>query len=305
MIAFVVNLKAAGGRLRKVWPRVQAEASSRLGKSFCAVYTAGPMHAMELTRNQLRQGAEIIVSVGGDGTLNEVVNGFFEKGQAINERAALAVLSFGTGADFIRSSGWPRNYIEALDRLTQAKRRRIDLGKGEFLDREGRQTVRYFINIAEFGCGGAVVDRVNRLSKRWGGKISFMWGIAATLLSYDNQKIGFSLDGGTWRTEILHNTVVANGRYFGSGLKPAPNAELDDGLLDAVIFKNFSRLELFKSFPKLKKGEHLSHPKVESGSIRKISATSEETVLLDMDGEMVGQLPVTIEIVPHVLDVCV
>lgn len=283
---------------------VESEIARRFANSYRVVYTEHPLHAMELTREQLKRGAQTVVAVGGDGTINEVVNGFFEKGELVSKDAALAVLCFGTGGDFVRTINWPTDYRQALNRLAQGNKSRIDVGRGEFCDLKGQKQMRYFINIAEYGCGGVVVYRVNRISKFWGGKISFMWAIVTTLLSYQNQTIHFQCEHGPWQTEKLNNTIVANGRFFGSGLKPAPEAKLDDGKLDVVTFGDVSLWESINALPLLRRGEHLSNPKVHSYRTQVISATSEEDVLIDMDGEMVGRLPASFEILPQILYLC-
>ena len=303
MIAFIVNLKSGGGRARKAWPEIKRELDRRFANRYRLAYTQRPSHAIELTQEQLRQGVDMVVSVGGDGTLNEVVNGIMTS--ELPEKPALAMLCYGTGADFIRSIDWPRDYMQALDRIDLGQLRCIDVGKGDFHDAAGARKTRYFINIAEYGAGGEVVARVNALPKFWGGKISFLCGIIVTYLGFRNQSIRFSCDDQSWCEQRLNNTVIANGRYFGSGLLPAPMAELDDGQLDIVTFGDISLGETLLAFPKLRKGQHLSHPKLGHHRAKTITATSEQRVFVDMDGEMVGYLPARFEVIPRALRICV
>ncbi len=296
MIGFVINPESGGGKTGRIWSWLELELRKKFGSQFCAVLTEHPLHAAELTRQLLTDGVDTIVAVGGDGTLNEVVNGFFQDGKPVWAEAILGVLSLGTGADFIRTLNWPKDIPAALERLAQSKTKMIDLGLVHFTGVTGESCERYFINIADFGIGGAVVDRVNRTTKRFGGRISFMWSIMATLFTFKNKVITFSLDDGVWHTEVLNNFIVGNGRYFGSGLNPTPSAELDDGLFDVVTFGDFGFFEAIRNMSKLRRGEHLSHPKIHSYRAKKIAAHSEDLVFLDMDGECVGRVPVTIEI---------
>ena len=303
MIGFVVNPQSAGGKTGRIWPDLERELQERLDSGYCAVLTERPLHAVDLTRQLLQDGVEAVIAVGGDGTLNEVVNGFFQDGSPIRAEAILGILSLGTGADFIRTLNWPRDPSAALERLTQRRTKQIDLGKVCFTVASGKSVERYFINIADFGIGGAVVDRVNRTTKRFGGRFSFMWSIIVTLLTFKNKTITYRLDNGVWQTEVLNNFIVGNGRYFGGGLNPTPHAELDDGFFDIVTFGDFGFFEAIRNMSKLRKGEHLSHPKIHFCRAQKISARSDEAVFLDMDGECVGQVPVDIEILPAALKI--
>ncbi|HHM23428.1 MAG TPA: diacylglycerol kinase family lipid kinase [Bacteroidetes bacterium] len=304
MIAFIVNPAAAAGRTGKLWPRVEAEIRRRWGSSYVAHMTEHPLHAVDLTRRELRKGAEIVVSVGGDGTLNEVVNGFFLRREPVRPEAALGMLCFGTGADFVRSTGWPKDYHRALDRLKDPRFRRIDLGWARFTDLGSRKTERLFLNIADFGIGGAVVDRVNRSSKRLGGRISFLSAILVTFLTYRNQTVEYRADGGRWQRQVLNNFIIGNGRYFGGGLNPAPEAELDDGLFDVVLIGDVGFWEAVRNLPRLRRGTHLSHPKISFFRAKSLEARSEAPHFIDMDGECVGQLPLQAGILHRALRIC-
>lgn len=301
MIGFVVNPASGNGKTGREWPKIERAIAERFAHSYRAIFTEYPIHAMEITRNLLREKVDKIVAVGGDGTLNEVVNGFFDQGRPINPRASLGILCLGTGADFIRTLHWPGDIYQALERIAHAHIRSIDLGHASFLDLNGNQRQRYFINIADFGLGGAVVDRVNRTSKIFGGKVSFLWGILTTLFRYKNKSITFRIEGGPWHMETMNIFVVGNGRYFGGGLNPTPMAQLDDGQLDMVTVGDTTFVEVIKNLANLRKGTHLGHPKVNIYRARRMEAHSQETVYIDLDGECVGCLPIEIEIVPKAL----
>lgn len=298
---FIVNPQSANGATERRWPDIEKLLKSTYPSEFEAVFTKKPSHETELAREGISGGCDRIISVGGDGTLNGVLNGFFDQGRLLRQEVALGVLEIGTGADFARSLGFPCRTEDAIDQLVRLQPRRIDVGRASFLSSEGNQVVRYFINILDFGIGGAVVERVNRTTKRFGGKISFLWAILITLFRYKNKEIHYRLDGGEWKSAVLNNFIVANGRYFGGGLFPAPTAELNDGWLDIVLFGDIGTCEAIANLPRLRAGTHLSNPHVQTMRARQVEAESDETVFIDMDGDLVGQLPITISIMSGAL----
>ena len=301
MIAFIVNSKAGGGKVKRVWPGIEAQIQKMWGSSYAVRYPQSKAQTIECAREELRNGAEMVVAVGGDGTLHDVVNGFFADQQPINPRAALAVLALGTGADFIRSLAWPTQISEALARLRQPEIKTLDLGQASFIGLSGQPESQYFINILDFGMGGAVVDRVNHTTKFFGGKISFLWAIVTTLFTYQNKPVQFQIDGSLPQTQRINNFIIGNGKFFGGGLMPVPQAKLDDGYLDAVILGDLGLLEALRNLPKLRQGTHLDHPKLKCYPARRVEAQSAEPVWIDMDGELVGQLPIAIQVIPHAL----
>lgn len=298
---FIVNPKSANGATEKRWPTIQKLLESVYPFEFEAVFTEKPLHETELAREGILRGYDRIISVGGDGTLNGVLNGFFQHGRFLRHGVALGVLEIGTGADFAKTLGFPSETEDAIGQLSRAQPQKIDVGKAIFSSLDGNQIARYFINILDFGIGGAVVDRVNRTTKRFGGKISFLWAILVTLFRYQNKKIRYRLDEGEWKSGVLNNFIVANGRYFGGGLFPAPTAELNDGWFDVVLFGDLGRWEAITNLSNLRAGTHLSNPHVRLMRARRIEAESGEVVFIDMDGDLVGQLPITISIMPGVL----
>ena len=294
---FVVNPHAANGRTGRVWPQIKALAEKTLGKIAFGM-TERQFHAMELTRAALQQGFEMIVAVGGDGTNNEVVNGFFEEEQAINTEAVLAVVCSGTGSDLIKTLGIPREFERSIPLLAGREAKATDVGRMTLRDHAGRDVRRYFINIASFGVGGEVDDRVNKTSKALGGKASFLWASLRGSLAYKNKPVSISMDAGPPLERKVFNVAVANGRFFGAGMQTAPHASVDDGKFDLVILGDFSLRDQMKLMRTIYKGQHLALPKVESFRATTVTAASPERVLLDVDGEQPGMLPATFEIMP-------
>jgi len=242
--------------------------------------------------------------VGGDGTINESVNGFFDVAGAPRRREVeLVVYPLGTGSDFARSIGLGSDSAETL--LADAEPRRIDVGRAELTGHRGEPLVRYFINISSFGSSGLIVDKVNHTSKRLGGKASFFMGTLKGLLAYRNQRVRLRVDD-AFEEELLINTVaVANGRYFGGSMMVAPNAVVDDGVFDVTVIGDVGLATFLRYSGALYKGAHMNLPGIRGLRGRRVSAVplGSEAVLIDLDGEQPGRLPVSYQILPGAITV--
>jgi YegS/Rv2252/BmrU family lipid kinase len=258
---------------------------------------------MELTRVALREGFEMIVAVGGDGTLNEVVNGFFEAGSPVNPDAVLGTICRGTGSDFIKTLGISKNIEAAARQLRGRSVRQCDVGRFTSRDGNGDEIERYFINIADFGIGGEAVARVNNTTKAFGGFISFLYGTLKTLVFYKGKIVKLKIDDYYEAERKINNIVVANGRYFGGGMQIAPRAEVDDGLFDILVIDDMNLMESVLNISRLYKGAHIDHPKVEYFRGKRVVAESAEDVLIDVEGEDGGRLPATFDIIPGAIKV--
>jgi len=294
----IVNPIAGHRRASKLWPQLQDELH-RLGARFDAVLTERPRHAVELARQAVVDGCRMVVAVGGDGTLHEVVNGLVTAGH-VPEGLVLGSVSCGTGSDFARTVGTKLEPIEAIRRLLEGEDRRIDLGEYTCW-REGKQITEYFPNSAGLGFDAEVADRTNRLPKVF-GSATFLLGLVITLVAYRNKQIVVRLDDRV--LELRANFVVAaNGRYFGGGMHVAPDARPDDGLFDVVIAGDLGKLELLTLLPRVYKGTHLSHPKASVYRSRALQVDAAERMVLQADGEYVGEAPVSISLHPGALTV--
>ena len=302
----IVNPKSQGGRLGKRW----TEIGETIGRAFPfePAITEGPGDATRLTREALRGGAERVVAIGGDGTINEVVNGFFDDaGAAIAPEASLGIIPFGTGGDFRRSVSLPTELADAAAVIAANHRRKIDVGRLEYTTMAGAPAARMFVNIASFGVSGVVDRLVNESGKKL-GRLAFAVATARATWSYTNQRVQLVFDG-TDRVEATINTVaIANGRYFGGAMMVAPNAELDDGAFDVVAMGDFGFGDLVKSGRRLYKGTHLTMDKVTARRARTVDAEPidpKAVVELDVDGENPGKLPARFALVPSALWVVV
>ena len=302
----IVNPKSQGGRLGKRW----VEIADTIGRAFPfdEAVTQAPGDATRLAREALRAGAERVVAIGGDGTINEVVNGFFDdRGQPVAPEASFAVIPFGTGGDFRRSLQMPTELASAAKVIAANHRRKIDVGRLEFTATAGGRAARMFANIASFGVSGVVDRLVNESGKKL-GRLSFLAASARATWSYKNQRVQLVFDGKD-RVEATINTVaVANGRYFGGAMMVAPNAEVDDGMFDVIALGDFGFGDLLASGRRLFKGTHLTMDKVTARRAKIVDAEPVEpsaVVELDIDGENLGRLPARFEIVPSALWVVV
>jgi YegS/Rv2252/BmrU family lipid kinase len=299
----IVNPKAKNGGVGKEWASLRQVLREEYHGEFQAEFTRAPLHAIALTRQALRENYELIVALGGDGLINEVANGFFENGKAINPQATLGILSFATGADFIKTMGIPEDFRAAVKRLNETSTKLCDLGLISSQGLDGQQIARYFINIAEFGVGAEVVERVNRTTKIFGGKASFTWSILRTMPFYHNKTVIYSIDKGPETEACINNLIVANGRFYGAGLQPAPEAEVDDGLFDVVVIGDIGFFVGARNLGRLRDGTYLKLPYVSFARGKTVSARCNEPVLIEADGEVVGRLPATFDLLPAAIRV--
>lgn len=300
----IVNPSAQNGQLGRRWPELGATLRRELG-SFEEAMTSGPGDATRLAREAVEAGVDTVVAVGGDGTTNEVVNGFFDGDRARTTTTALGVLPFGTGGDFRKSIGLPPDTRVAARALAERQLRTIDVGHLELTGRDGAPQTRIFINIASFGVSGLVDEYVNQTSKRLGGRVSFMLATARAGFTYDNQRVRLVFDGDdAGAVDVtIYLVAVANGRYFGGGMHIAPKAELDDGQFDVVAMGDVSKWDLLRHGRRIYNGTHLELDKVSHRRARTVRAepVGSEPVRLDVDGETPGILPATFRLLPGAL----
>ncbi len=232
--------------------------------------------------------------------MNEIANGFFEDRRIINPEATLGLVPAGTGCDLIKSLNIPPGLRGALQVITDAPAVRMDVGRVRYRTNEGLEEDRLFLNVADFGLGGEVVREVTerRLQRR---ASSYVRCLVTTMVRYRNKRVRIRVDGRDLPDGEYLIGAVANGRIFGKGMKVAPGARLDDGLFDAVLVRGFRFFEFCRHGWKLMNGSHVTHPKVTVVRGERIEAWpgEGEDVLLELDGDQLGRLPATFEIVPR------
>jgi diacylglycerol kinase (ATP) len=304
----IVNPRSAGGRTGRRWPQLAALLRAAYG-DFEDCFTEGPSDGTRLCRQALREGAGTVVAVGGDGSIHDVVNGFFEPGagdeapRPLGAAASLGIIPLGTGGDFIRSIGVPRDPVEAARALATAAPRPIDLGRLRYVGHDGRVAQRHFINVASFGMAGLVDKYMNESRKSLHGTLAFALATLRAGVAYSNVEVRLRVDDGEWQSGLVYNLSVANGRFFGGGMKVAPAARLDDGALDLVRFGDMGLSDLLRHGLDLYSGRHLDLAEVSTARVRVVEAepTDRQEVLLDVDGEQPGRLPARFEVLPRAL----
>jgi YegS/Rv2252/BmrU family lipid kinase len=296
---FIVNPHAGNGSTGRSWPVLATYARDRLG-SFEALATKGPGEASHYSRRAVEAGVSRLVCMGGDGTLNETINGIM----AASERSPEFVLGFvpnGTGCDLVRTVPIPRNVRAAVDLIAEGRSRPLDLGRLTFRDHRRRTVHRYFHNVASFGLGGEVDARVNRTTKAFGPFLSFIWATLVSILYYGKKEIRLRAESGFQQTVRVWNVAIANGQFHGGGMWVAPEAQVDDGCFHVTIIGNLSLAGVCRNLPRLYNGTIGRIAEVTTLETTRVDADSKETVLLDVDGEQPGTLPLTAEIVPGAL----
>jgi YegS/Rv2252/BmrU family lipid kinase len=269
---------------------------------------------LEIAEREARGGRRFIIACGGDGTISEVVNGILRAsvGEGADSCAELGVLPSGTGGDFRRTLGVPSRAADAARSLREGKTCAMDAGRVAFRNVRGEEESRFFVNVASFGMGGEVIRRVKSreglpagAARLLGGKLSFAAAALQSALTFEKPSVRVSLDGGAESQLTVANFCVANARYFGGGMKIAPNAKLDDGLFDVIAVGDVSAAKALTNSYRLYLGTHLGMSEVNHARARRIHArpASDDEVKLEVDGELVGRLPAEFEVLPNALRV--
>jgi diacylglycerol kinase (ATP) len=272
------------------------------GIPYEVVRTTRPLEATEIAQRAVKESRPVVVAVGGDGTLNEVVNGFFRNGAPIPTASKLAMIPLGTGGDFRRTLRLPLDVRAAIKVISEGLVRRLDAGCVTYQDHQGHTAVRHFINIADAGIGGEVVHRVNT-GPKFLGAATFTLTSFTTLFTYKNRPMTVSIDGITHEL-VAQQVVIANCQYFGGGMRMAPAASPTDGVFDVVLVGDAGKLETIRGLGSIRSGRHLDqgNPKIQLMYGKRISVSSTEKVRIDLDGEQPGFLPALFEIQPGAIE---
>jgi len=297
----IVNPRSRNGATGRRWKSLQTGLRSALGP-FDVEHTRAPRDAERIAREGVRAGIERVIVAGGDGTVNEVVSGLLAA--ELGGYAELGLLPLGTGGDFARSLGIPRDLDGAIELLAAGKSRQIDAGRISYLDAASQNASAYFVNVASLGISGLVDQLVNRATKRFGGGVSFLIGTIKAIARHRGQHVTLRVDGEVVHDAPLVLAAAANGRYFGGGMHISPEARLDDGLFDVVLIPDISKREFLSKLPLVYSGKHLDDPTCRFFRGRVIEAEATPgAVLLDVDGEALGALPARMDVVPNALSV--
>lgn len=275
--------------------------------AFSVAFTRAPGHAIELADRAAKSGRTFIIACGGDGTINEVANGIIGSGTDVE----LGVLPSGTGGDFRRTICIPRSNREAAVCLRTGRTRSIDAGKVTFTDHLGHTVSRYFLNVASVGLAADVIKRVKSAKAfDWlpvesiRGKANFAFSTLQEVLDPDPSLVRVRIDDGEEHTLQTIAFCVANSRFFGGGMKIAPEAKINDGLLDIVNIGDLGTAKILLNAYSIYRGTHGSLAEVKGTKAKVIQISSAEqfgTMLLETDGELPGRLPARFEVIPNAI----
>jgi YegS/Rv2252/BmrU family lipid kinase len=306
----IINPASANGDTGDAWPKIASDLATHFG-AFHPVFTSKRAEAIEIAAEAARKGTKLIIACGGDGTISEVANGILASGKD----AELGILPSGTGGDFRRSLNIPARTTEAAVILRQGQTRQVDVGRASYATDAVEQETRYFLGVASFGMSADVISRVKSGQPGWlplkaprwlSGRVSFGSAMLQSAARMKPTRVLVQLDDKSAQRTTVANLCIANARYFGGGMKIAPDAKLTDGKFDVVSIGDLSLGRILANAPLLYFGAHLSMPEVQHALAAKITASpidKNQRIVLELDGELPGFLPATFQIIPRALRV--
>ena len=303
----IVNPKSAAGATSSRWAEIAADFRTHFG-AFQVAFTKGHGDGIVLAKRAVEAGRKFIIACGGDGTINEVANGILETGADVE----LGILPSGTGGDFRRTLNLPTEIREIGRTLREGKTKKIDIGRVTFQDFSGETVSRYFLNVSSFGLSAAIIENVKTTtSLNWlpnasvRGKASFALSTLQEVLDLNFKTVRVKMDEKDEKQLNTINFCVCNARFFGGGMKIAPDAKVADGAFDVVNIGDIKTAKILLNAYKLYGGTHLSLPEVKSTLAGKIevSPVGNEDIHIEIDGELLGKLPAKYEILPNVLKI--
>lgn len=304
----IVNPKSASGSTRENWSQLASDVRTHFG-AFTVSFTKSAGDGTRLAREACRSGRKFIIACGGDGTVNEVANGILDSGEDVE----LGILPSGTGGDFRRTLGMPQSPREAAKAMRDGETKLIDVGKVRFQNHDDETVSRYFLNVTSFGLAASIIGRVkSNKALDWlpsssiRGKASFALSSLQEVIGLDTVTVRIKIDGKEEKSLNTVNFCIANARFFGGGMKIAPDAKINDGFLDVVNIGDIKTAKIILKAYTLYNGSHLDLAEVKSTLAKHIEARpmkDGDDVFIEIDGELPGKLPAVYEIVPNSLRV--
>ncbi|MDD5748263.1 MAG: diacylglycerol kinase family lipid kinase [Actinomycetota bacterium] len=323
----IINPVAGTGKAFKIWKELKCTLQD-LALDFDYRFTEDVEHAIEIASEVSRSGYGLIGVVGGDGTLFEVVNGVLAS--ANGNRPAIGLIPTGRGSDFSRSVGIPHDWLMAASLLVSGRRKAVDAGKMSYRGMDGSPKSSFFINIAGVGFDGEVTERANNfpeiVKKAVGGIGTYFLSLIETFARFKDKDVQLHVDDKVLRV-LAASVVVANGQYFGGNMHIAPDASTDDGLFDIVVIgagfgnpiidlpsderapeysgleRAVARMKMAKNLPTIYTGTHIKDPSLMVMRGKKVEIKSNERLVLQADGEVIGEGPLTVEIIPQAVEI--
>ena len=301
IIQIVVNPTAGSGKAGEIGAIIFQKIKSISDSKINLALTEKKNDATDITREAILKGAGLIIAVGGDGTINEVVNGFFKDNEPLNPLCELGIINCGTGGGYARTLGIPKNLEQQIELVLRPERMDLDIGRISYQDFSGNPSIRLFVNECQVGIGSKVASAVGKNYKIFGGTLAF--GIMATVqailikplslnLGYDNEPV---------RNLSLIGLVVGNGIECAGGMKLTPDAKLNDGLFDVLSMHEMSTIQRLVNLSKVYSGAHIHSPCFSVKRCKTIYIGSDHKVTLEADGEVLGYSPFEISILPSAI----
>lgn len=298
----IAHGKLQSGSAGRRWARAELRLQEIFGNRFEIQFTSAREDATRMARSALESGAGWLAAAGGDGTIHEVVNGYFNGEKNIRPEAALSFIPCGSGNDWARTLAIPAHAPDAVAALPRSGIRRVDVGLAEFQSPDGLVNERVFLNIAEAGVGGRMVAHLNDGIGLKRTRIGYRLNTIAAALTYRRSSLEIVIDGSpAISTGPVLSLIIAGGQYFGSGMRCAPMARPDDGLLEVIVIGNFGSVELLWKIHRFFSGSYLNDRKITHLSARSLEVRAAERICLELDGEFVGTLPARFRILPAAL----
>ena len=304
----IVNPKSASGSTRDKWSLTASEFRAHFGP-FSVAFTKSQGDGIKIAERAAKAGRKFIIACGGDGTINEVANGILNSGDDVE----LGVLPSGTGGDFRRTLGLPLTNREAAKALRDGQTKLMDVGKATFQDHSGKEVSRYFLNVSSVGLAADIVKRVKSAKvfdwlpvESMRGKANFAVSTLQEVLNLDPEFVRVRFDDGDENTIQTIAFCIANSRYFGGGMMIAPNAQINDGLLDVINIGDISTAKIFLNIYSIYAGTHHTIKEVKSTHAKRIEISAVDPgkqIFLETDGELPGKLPAVYEVIPNALKV--
>jgi len=298
-IHIVINPASAGGKTGESKEKIIRELKNQIGNNFDLTVTRAKTDATTITREAITNGCGVVVAVGGDGTVNEVANGFFDNGKIINPDVKLGIISFGTGQGFAHSIGLLADFSTQIKIIKNDKARLIDVGKIHF---ENNNLSKYFVNEFQLGIGGTLNKNISRLTKKLLGKYAFGFEAVKTLMHYQANELQMIINEKVFIEKII-GIVISNGAFTGGGMRLTPFALTNDGLLDVLLIKDMSLTDRYISFSKVYSAKHIDLEAFQLFKTKKIEFRYKNGLAVSSDGELITDKCVSAEVIPSALKV--
>jgi len=302
-IHIIINPAAGNGKANLVATRLMKRLGSYSESLIILSHTATRDEATGITRRALKNGAGLIVAVGGDGTINEVVNGFFNGREPLNPECELGIINCGTGGGYAKTLNLPGSLEDQISLILRPHSLMLDVGHISFMDPDGRKSSRLFVNECQVGIGSTVAAKTGKRVKKLGGTLAFGITAAIQAVLFRPMTINLQFDNESASDFRLIGLVAGNGVECAGGMRLTPDARLNDGLFDVLSIHEMNVLNRLISFPKIYSGQHINGKEFSLKKCRSLRIRSDISITLEADGEIIGSSPFDLEMIPSAIRV--